>query len=59
MKKTLYNLLIIMLMMTITTACTNDDENPNPPGNDSPAGYEVTEPCRYLLVLFKPLIHRV
>ena len=52
MKKTLYNLLIIMLMMTITTACTNDDENPVPPGNDSPAGYEVKSEIQLPMSMF-------
>ena len=41
MKRTIYLLHIIMLMIPITTSCTSDDDNLNIPGNEPTALYEV------------------
>lgn len=52
MKKTFYMLQIIVLMMLTVVACTSDENDILPPGNDPEKGYEITSDMQYPMSLF-------
>ena len=52
MKKTFFFLPIIMLMMSITVACTSDDDNLPPSGNEPEKTYDVTSDLQLPMSLF-------
>ena len=52
MKKTFYLLPIMLLIVSFTTACTNEDDTPSLPGNGSTATYEVKSDIQLPMSVF-------